>query len=83
MGYSLASYIRKSEMPLIRLHEHLDRCWLGDEDTERFAEGLLSSFRLFALMQSLYRNRLVGRVVSLLFSTAPPRLTLALRGSPE
>jgi len=73
-GYSLASYIRNSEMPLIRLHEHLDQCWLGDEDTERFAEGLLSSFRLFALLQSLYRNRLVGRVVSLLFSTAPPRV---------
>jgi hypothetical protein len=73
-GYSLASYIRKSEMPLIRLHEHLDRCWLGDEDTERFAEGLLSSFRLFAFMQSLYRNRLVGRLVSTLFSSAPPRV---------
>jgi hypothetical protein len=79
-GYSLAAYIRNAEMPLLQLHDHLDKAWLRDEDTERFAEGLLSSFRLYSFMQSLYRNRLVGRLVSLLFSAAPPqaRAVLAL-----
>ena len=57
-GHSLAAYIRDAEMPLLELHDHLDKTWLRDEDTERFAEGLLSSFRLFSFMQSLYRNRL-------------------------
>ncbi|MCK7469332.1 MAG: zinc dependent phospholipase C family protein [Desulfosudis oleivorans] len=41
-GHSLAAYIRDAEMPLLELHDHLDKTWLRDEDTERFAEGLLS-----------------------------------------
>jgi len=83
-GYSLAAYIRNSEMSLLRLHDHLDRSWLGDEDTERFAEGLLFSFKFFSLMQSLYRNRLVGRLAPLLFRIAPPQVreVLALAYSP-
>lgn len=83
-GYSLAEYIRNAEMPLLRLHHHLGKIWLGDEDTERFAEGLLFSFRLFSLMQSLYRNRLLGRIVPLLFQVVPPRAreVLALFYSP-
>lgn len=84
-GYSLAGYICNAEMPLLRLHDHLDRAWLGDEDTERFAEGLLSSFRLFALLQSLYRNRLIGRLAPVLFPMAPGavREVLALVYSPR
>ncbi len=73
-GFSLAAYIRHSEMPLLTLHDHLDRTWLGDEDTERFAEGLLSSFRLFAFMQSLYRKRLAGRIAPFLLRVSPPQV---------
>jgi hypothetical protein len=84
-GYSLAAYIRDAEMPLLRLHDHLDKTWLGDEDTERFAEGLLSSFRLFSFMQSLYRNRLAGRLAPLLSAVTPPRVreVLALVYTPR
>jgi hypothetical protein len=84
-GYSLAAYIRDAEMPLLRLHDHLDKTWLGDEDTERFAEGLLSSFRLFSIMQSLYRNRLAGRLAPLMSAITPPQVreVLALFYSPR
>jgi len=83
-GYSLDGYIRHAEMPLLTLHDHLDRIWLEDEDTERFAEGLLSSFRLFSFMQSLYRNRLVGRLAPILLRVSPPpiREILALVYTP-
>lgn len=84
-GYSLGAYIRRAETPLLTLHDHLDRTWLGDEDTERFAEGLLSSFRLFSVMQSLYRNRLAGRLAPFLLRVSPPsiREILALVYSPR
>jgi len=70
-GHSLAAYIRDAEMPLLELHDHLDKTWLRDEDTERFAEGLLSSFRLFSFLQSLYRNRLASRLAPLLLAVSP------------
>ncbi len=84
-GHSLAAYIRDAEMPLLELHDHLDKTWLRDEDTERFAEGLLSSFRLFSFMQSLYRNRLAGRLAPFLLAVSPPplRAVLALVYSPR
>jgi len=84
-GCSLAAYIRGAEMPLLELHDHLDKTWLRDEDTERFAEGLLSSFRLFSFLQSLYRNRLLGRCVPFLSAVSPLqiRAVLALVYSPR
>ena len=84
-GYSLAAYIRDAEMPLLQLHDHLDKTWLCDEDTERFAEGLLSSFRLFSFMQSLYRNRMAGRLAPLLRPVSPRQVreVLSLVYSPR
>jgi hypothetical protein len=72
--YSLGAYVRNSEMPLRDLHRHLEECWLRDEDTERFAEGLLSSFRFFAVMQFLYRSPLVGRLAAAAFPVVPQRV---------
>ncbi len=84
-GHSLAAYIRDAELPLLELHDHLDKTWLRDEDTERFAEGLLSSFRLFSFMQSLCRSRLAGRLAPFLLAVSPPQLreVLALVYSPR
>lgn len=84
-SHSLAAYIRDAEMPLLELHDHLDKTWLRDEDTERFAEGLLSSLRLFSFMQSLYRSPLAGRLTPFLMAVSPPQLreVLALVYSPR
>jgi hypothetical protein len=84
-GYSLAAYIRNAEMPLQRLHEHLEKAWLGDEDTERFAEGLQSSFRLFSFLQFLCRSRFFGSLAPVVFPVVPSsvREVLALVYSPK
>lgn len=84
-GYSLATFLRTAEVPLIGLYNHVGNAWLEPGRAPDFAGGLSSAFRLFAFLQGLFRNPLLGRLAFRLFAITPAivREILALSYSPQ
>ena len=84
-NYSLSAVLRSAEAPLTRLFTHAGNAWLEPARAPGFAAGLSSAFRLFAFLQGLFRNPLVGRLSFRLFPFAPAivREVLSLVYSPQ
>ncbi len=84
-SYSLAIYLHSAEVPLNGLYAHAGNAWLEPGRAPDFAGGLASAFRLFAFLQGLFRNPLLGRLAFRLFAIAPAiaREILALFYSPQ
>lgn len=83
--HSLASRLDAAEFPLDELFRVAGSAWLGPERAAGFAAGMVSAFRLFAFMQGLYRNPVLGRLAFRLFPVVPSflREILALVYSPQ
>jgi hypothetical protein len=84
-NYSLATFLRSAEAPLNGLFTHVGLAWLEAGRAPGFAGGLSSAFHLFAFLQGLFRNPLLGRLSYRLFPIAPSiaREVLALAYSPQ
>jgi len=84
-NYSLAAFLRSAEVPLAGLYTHVGRAWLEPEKAPDFTGGLISAFRLFAFLQGIFRNPLLGRLFFRIFAIAPAivREILALSYSPQ
>jgi len=83
--YSLASFIGAAEAPLGEIYRLAGTAWLEPGKESGFAEGMTSAFRLFAFMQGLFRNPVLGRLSYRLFPFVPSivREILALVYSPQ
>ncbi|MCU0584321.1 MAG: zinc dependent phospholipase C family protein [Syntrophales bacterium] len=71
IGCSLASLLDAAEAPLGEIFTHAGTAWLEPGRADGFAEGLASAFRLFAFMQGLFRNPVLGRLAFRLFPVVP------------
>lgn len=82
---SLASVLGASEAPLDEIFTNAGTAWLEPGRAAGFAEGLASAFRLFAFMQGLFRNPVLGRLSFRFFPIVPSfaREILALVYAPQ
>ncbi len=82
---SLATVLGEAEAPLDEIFTNAGTARLEPGRAPGFAEGLASAFRLFAFMQGLFRNPVLGRLSFRLFPIVPSfaREVLALVYAPQ